>query len=58
MIERSGQNWTQESPVVPNLEVIEPTAKREKKRKKKAKGAKRQPFGFARDVPKNKRKRA
>jgi hypothetical protein len=53
----SGWRWELEAPTVPAVDVIEPTPRQHKARKQRDKrrrdeGAKREPFGFARAIPK------
>lgn len=47
----SGDNWQMESPVVVNIDVIEPP---DGKRRKKGR---KEPYGFARAIPKKRKKK-
>jgi hypothetical protein len=54
-IERSGENWSLESPRVVAIDVIEPP--RDGKKGKRKKKAKKVPFGFGRVLVESKRRK-
>lgn len=53
----SDDRWELESPVYASIEVIEPAPKRKTGKKGKPKKVKKVPFGFARALPTQKKKR-